>query len=137
MTTCCTDSSIDMILPMYSSLLAQLTAQPRISWRRRPNSHLLLRSPLYSHKQMSITCNNRKLPIYMASLKNKGWLLKYIVCYTVLKYYYLYWWMNSLSNSHTYSTDIWHLEILYMDSQNLKIQKYTSHKLPKPIFQTN
>lgn len=61
MTTCCTDSSIDMILPMYSSLLAQLTAQPRISWRRRPNSHLSFRSPLHSHKQVTlhITTKNR------------------------------------------------------------------------------
>lgn len=82
MTTCCTDSSIDMILPMYSSLLAQLTAQPRISWRRRPNSHLLLRSPLYSHKQMSITFNNRKYNYSYIwphlKIKNDYWN---IVCY--------------------------------------------------------
>lgn len=30
--------------------------------------------------------------------------------------------MKPLSYSHTYSTDVWHLEILYMDSQDLEIQ---------------
>lgn len=45
MTACCTDSSIDIILWIYSCFSVQLTAQPRISCKRRPSSPWSLLSP--------------------------------------------------------------------------------------------
>ena len=63
MTTCCTDTSMDMILCMYSCLSAQFTAQPKISCNNRPNSDVLQCSPEKgSRKQFTahpkISCNN-------------------------------------------------------------------------------
>ena len=49
-TTCCTDTSIDIILWMYSCLAAQFTAQPNISCSNLPNSDVLQFSPVIIHK---------------------------------------------------------------------------------------